>query len=440
MDQDLAAIVKDKGIRYLLFSFTDLFGVMRSKLVPAHAVADMQRDGAGFAGFAAHLDVSPADPDVWAVPDPNSLIQLPWQPDLGWVATDLVMNDEPVPHAPRVVIKRTIEAAAARGYQMKAGVESEFFLIAPDGSGIADALDAQGKPCYDQMALLRRFDLIREICDAMTELGWEPYQNDHEDANGQFEMNWTYSDALTTADRHAFFKFMVRHLAEKHGFRATFMPKPFSDLTGSGCHVHFSVWDATGATNLFFDNGGELGLSDLAYHFLGGVLHSAAALAAISNPTVNSYKRLNAPTTTSGSTWAPNAISYAGNNRTHMVRIPEPGRLETRLPDGAANPYLLQAALLTAGMDGIEHQRDPGKRLDVNMHDIGAYEQADRVTGVKRLPMNLLDALRALDQHPVMRAGLGDQFVDSYVRLKMADWHDFMAHTSEWERRNTLDV
>ncbi len=434
MDHDLAAMVRDKGMKYLLFSFTDLFGVMRSKLVPAHAVEEMQDEGAGFAGFAAHLDMTPADPDLWAVPDPSSLIQLPWQPELGWVATNLVMNDEPVGHAPRVVLNRTIEAAKARGFQMKSGVECEFFLLEADGSGIADGQDTQDKPCYDQMALLRRYELIREICDVMNELGWGPYQNDHEDANGQFEMNWTYSDVLTTADRHAFFKFIVRHLAEKHGLRATFMPKPFTLLTGSGCHVHFSLWDASGDTNVFLDETEEMGLSETAYHFLGGVLNAAPALAAITNPTVNSYKRLNAPTTTSGSTWAPNAISYAGNNRTHMVRIPDAGRLETRLPDGAANPYLLQAALLAAGLDGIEQRRDPGERLDNNMYEAGPE------VDVPRLPLNLLDALRNLDGSPELRAGLGDELVGSYVSLKMANWHDFMGHTSEWERANTLDI
>ena len=434
MDHDLAAMVRDKGMKYLLFSFTDLFGVMRSKLVPAHAVEEMQDEGAGFAGFAAHLDMTPADPDLWAVPDPASLIQLPWQPELGWVATNLVMNDEPVGHAPRVVLTQVIDAAKARGFQMKSGVESEFFILDPDGSDIADGQDTQDKPCYDQMALLRRYELIREICDVMNELGWGPYQNDHEDANGQFEMNWTYSDALTTADRHAFFKFMVRHLAEKHGLRATFMPKPFTQLTGSGCHVHFSLWDDAGDTNVFLDETEEMGLSETAYHFLGGVLNAAPALCAITNPTVNSYKRLNAPTTTSGSTWAPNAISYAGNNRTHMVRIPDAGRLETRLPDGAANPYLLQAALLAAGLDGIEQRRDPGERLDINMYEAGG--DAD----VKRLPLNLLDALRNLNGSAEMRAGLGDELVSSYVSLKMANWHDFMSHTSEWERANTLDI
>ena len=259
---------------------------------------------------------------------------------------------------------------------MKTGVECEYFIILPDGSAISDARDSQDKPCYDQSALMRRYEVISAICDAMQELGWGPYQNDHEDANGQFEMNWAYDDALVTADRHAFFKFMVKTIAERHGLRATFMPKPFGHLTGNGCHIHASFWDKDGVKNLFYDAKGELGLSKLAYHFLGGVLHSAEALCALFNPTVNSYKRLNAQTTLSGATWAPNAISYAGNNRTHMVRIPDPGRFEFRLMDGAANPYLMQAGLLAAGLDGIQAKRDPGKRLDINMYTDG--ERAPR--------------------------------------------------------------
>ncbi len=435
MTSDLAAAAREKGIEYLLFSFTDLFGVMRSKLVPLRAVGEMQETGAGFAGFAAHLDMTPADPDVWAVPDPSSLIQLPWKPELGWVATDLYMNDRPVAHAPRLVLRRVIEQAAERGYRFKTGVESELFIIAPDASAIADRHDVQAKPCYDQMALLRRFDLIREIVDAMIELGWEPYQSDHEDANGQYEMNWRYDDSLTTADRHTFFKFMVRSLAEKHELRATFMPKPFPQLTGSGCHLHFSLWDATGDTNVFLDDGDELGKSALAYNFLGGVMHSADALAAITNPTVNSYKRLNASITNSGATWSPNAVTYAGNNRTHMVRTPEPGRFELRLPDAAANPYLMQAAVLAAGLDGIENQRDPGKRLDINM-----YEEGATLRRVRRLPGNLLDALRALDRNRILKSALGEEFVRGYVKLKTDEWDDFMSQLTPWEREHTLDA
>ena len=261
MAQDLAKRAADDGIRYFLISFVDLFGVLRAKLVPAAAIGQMQRDGAAFAGFATHLDLTPADPDVFAIPDPESLIQLPWKPEVGWLAADLIMNGKPIEHAPRNVLKRQIAAAAAQGYRMKTGVEAEFFVISADGRAIADEADRQAKPCYDQSALLRRYELIRAISDAMLGLGWGPYQSDHEDANGQFEMNWAYDDCLVTADRHVFFKFMVKALAEQHGLRATFMPKPFMDLTGNGCHAHVSLWDTIGATNLFHDPEGELGLS-----------------------------------------------------------------------------------------------------------------------------------------------------------------------------------
>ena len=228
-----------------------------------------------------------------------------------------------------------------KGYELKTGVECEFFLISPDGSTIADTSDHQSKPCYDQQALMRRYDVITEICDSMLDLGWGPYQNDHEDANGQFEMNWQYDNALKTADQHAFFKYMVKAIAEKHGLRATFMPKPFATLTGNGCHTHVSLWSTSTGKNLFDDPSGELGVSALGYNFLAGIMHSAEALGAFTNPTVNSYRRINAPRTLSGATWSPNTVTYTGNNRTHMIRIPEAGRFEFRLADGSANPYLL---------------------------------------------------------------------------------------------------
>jgi glutamine synthetase len=297
MAKDLAKIARDKKIAYFLISFVDLFGVLRAKLVPAAAIGPMQRDGATFAGFATHLDLTPADPDVFAIPDPETLIQLPWQPELGWLAADPYINGQPIDHAPRIVLKRQIAAAATSGHRMKTGVEAEFFVIQPDGAGIADVADRQAKPCYDQAALLRRYDLLKAINDAMLALGWGPYQTDHEDANGQFEMNWTYDDCLITADRHVFFKFMVKRLAEQHGLRATFMPKPFSNLTGNGCHAHVSVWNQAGDKNLFHDPKGELGLSALAYRFLGGILHNGEALTALFTPTVNSFKRINAAPT-----------------------------------------------------------------------------------------------------------------------------------------------
>ena len=434
MSSDLTKIAKERKIKYFLISFVDLFGVLRSKLVPAAAIGQMQRDGAGFAGFATWLDMTPAHPDMFARPDPSSLIQLPWKPEVGWLAGDCWMDGKEVADSPRVQLKNQVAAAAKKGYRMKSGVECEYFLITPDGRSVADTLDTQEKPCYDQSALMRRYEVVTEICDSMLKLGWAPYQNDHEDANGQFEMNWDYDDCLLTADRHVFFKYMVKAIAEKHGLRATFMPKPFSNLTGNGCHAHVSVWDKTGKKNLFHDPKGELGLSKLAYQFLGGVMHSTDALCAIFNPTVNSYKRINAPRTTSGATWAPNTVTYSGNNRTHMIRIPDAGRFELRLMDGAANPYLMQAGVLAAGLDGIANKRDPGPRHDINM-----YEEGHKLKNVKRLPLNLLDALRAFGESKSLRAAMGDSFVDSYIKLKTIDWNSYSKHLTQWERDNTLD-
>lgn len=431
---NLAAVAKQKKIKYFLISFVDLFGVLRSKLVPARAIAGMQRDGAGFAGFATWLDMTPAHPDMFAVPDPASLIQLPWKPEVGWLAGDLVMDGKLVDASPRVALKNQIALAAKQGMRMKTGVECEYFLVSPDGSAVSDASDTQEKPCYDQSALMRRYDVISEICDCMITLGWSPYQNDHEDANGQFEMNWDFDDALVTADRHVFFKYMVKAIAEKHGLRATFMPKPFSNLTGNGCHAHVSVWDKTGKKNLFHSASDKMGLSKMAYQFLGGVLHNADALAAIFNPTVNSYKRIDAQVTLSGATWSPNAITYGGNNRTHMVRVPDEGRFELRLMDGAANPYLLQAGVLAAGLDGVANKRDPGKPLNINM-----YTEGHTVKDVRRLPSNLLDAIRLFEKSKVLRAGLGKELVESYAKLKHRDWRSYSAAISQWERDHTLD-
>ncbi len=434
MAKDLAAAAKANNIEYFLISFVDLLGQLRAKLVPARAIRGMQKDGAGFAGFAAWLDMTPAHPDMFAIPDPDSLIQLPWKPEVGWLAADLWMDGKPVAASPRVALKRQIEAAEKQGYRVKTGVECEFFLTNPAGKGLSDEMDREEKPCYDQSALMRRYDVISEICDAMLGLGWNPYQNDHEDANGQFEMNWDYDDCLKTADKHTFFKFMAKSIAEKHGYRATFMPKPFKNLTGNGCHAHISVWDMAGKENLFLNESDEMGLSELAYQFLAGVLHSADAMAAMFIPTVNSYKRIDAAVTSSGATWSPNAITYSGNNRTHMVRIPDSGRFEIRLMDGATNPYLLQAAVVATGLDGVANERDPGKRVDLNM-----YTEQHKLKKVRKLPTNLLDAIRLLDASKIARSAFGDEFIDSYVKLKKEEWQRFTREITPWERSHTLD-
>ena len=432
---NLADVAKEKGIKYFLISFTDLFGVIRSKLVPASAIEGMQKEGAGFAGFAAHLDMTPADADMFGLPDPERLIQLPWKPEVGWLPSDIYINGKIVEHGPRSVLKKVLADAKLKGYRMKSGVECEYFILTPEGKALSDPDDLQPKPCYDQQALMRRYDMVSEICDYMQDLGWGPYQNDHEDANGQFEMNWDYSDALITADRHSFFKYMVKTVAENHGFRATFMPKPLPSLTGNGCHAHISVWNNDGQTNLMEDSRGELGLSELAYNFIGGLLKHAIGITAITNPVINSYKRINAPRTTSGATWSPNTVTYTGNNRTHMIRIPDTDRIEVRLADGAANPYLLQAVLIGTGLWGVANKTVPGKRLDIDM-----YSEGHKIKSAPKLPLNLLDALRKFQQNKIIRDILGAEFADSYYKLKMDEWNQYMQHFSEWERLNALDV
>ena len=440
MKKNLSKLAQEKKIKYFLVSFVDLFGVLRSKLVPARAIGDMQKNGAGFAGFATWLDMSPADADMFAIPEPSSLIQLPWNKEVGWLASDLWMNGKPVKASPRVMLKNQIDKLNKMNLKMKSGVECEYFLISPDGSSIADTRDIQSKPCYDQSALMRRYDLIKEICDSMIELGWKPYQNDHEDANGQFEMNWDYDDCLITADRHVFFKFMVKNLAEKHDLRATFMPKPFENLTGNGCHAHVSLWD--GKKNKFLDEGDRYGLSKLAYNFVGGLLKNAQSLSAFFNPTINSYRRINAPPTKSGASWSPSSISYTGNNRTHMIRIPDEGRFELRLMDGSANPYLLQAGIIAAGLYGLNHKSNPGEPLTCNM-----YTEHKKYPNLEKLPNNIEESLEKLNESKNLRESFGDDVINSYLKLKRQEIEDFDKNENfdkkksitDWEKSNTLD-
>jgi len=420
-----------QGFTFVLFSFTDLFGVQRAKLVPSAALEALEQGGAGFAGFAAWLDLSPARADLLAFPDPTSLMGLPGQPEVGWVATDLVLDGEPLAHCPRGVLRRQLHRAAAQGLQFRTGVEPEFFLLNREGTALADGRDGRRKPCYDQLALMRHYPLIGELLTSLQALGWGPYQADHEDANGQFEINWTFAEALTTADRHAFFRFLVPWKAEAHGLSASFRPRPFADLTGNGCHLHHSLWDASGR-NLFHDPAGELELSTMARHFLGGVLAHAPALCAFTNPTSASYRRLAGASTASGTTWSPAWISWGANNRTHMVRVPDGQRLELRLADGDSNPYLLPAAVLAAGLDGLERQLDPGPCSLEDLH-------AAPPTHGRGLPRSQGEALTALGADGVLREALGEAFCQAYERMLPqrsgpSPLHLDHARSAKWEQ------
>ena len=442
---DIRREVEERGIEFFFAQFVDMYARPSAKLVPAQNLDDLITDGAGFAGFAAgELGQVPADPDIAAIPDLRTFTPVPWEPTVARFACDIYVEGEPWPYDPRTILRNQIERAQQAGYEFKMGLELEYFLIEllDDGSiRLADELDTLEKPCYDLNGLSRHYEFLTTVSRYVNELGWGNYANDHEDANGQFEQNFTYTDALTSCDRAIFFRYMVHQLAEQKGRRegkrilATFMPKPFSNLTGNGCHFHMSLWD--GDTNVFLDEDDArgLGLSETAYGFIGGLKEHARAYSAITAPTVNSYKRLKLGSTASGATWSPVWISYGYNNRTQMLRIPGPGRIEDRTIDGSCNPYLASAAVLAAGLDGIEKGLDAGEPNSENLYTISYDELRSR--GLETLPMNLLEAVGELEQSDVMRAALGrgreEDYVDYFVRVKRDEWARYHEQVTPWE-------
>jgi glutamine synthetase len=438
---EVARKVREQGIEFFLASFVEMTGASKAKLVPVEHLEALAQEGAGFAGFAAgELGQGPHSPDMAAIPDLDSLTRLPWRPNIAWLAGDLTVEGEAWPYCPRTILRNVRAAAKGEGYLFNTGVEAEFFLVKRDGAGIGpgDPLDRLAKPCYDQVTLSRNLDFLTTLIKHMQELGWGPYANDHEDANCQFEINWRYWECLTTADRHTFFKYMVRVLAEQQGLLATFMPKPFSHLTGSGAHMHVSLWDAAGERNLFLDDRDPNGLSETAYHFIGGIKAHARGLAALTSPTVNSYKRLVAGAPRSGATWAPVYVTYGGNNRTQMLRIPAPGRIENRAVDGSANPYLAAAGMLAAGLDGIRNRLPAGTRNDRNMYEVPL--EVLRAEGIQLLPSTLDEAVGELERDPVLMEALGPEYGPAYVAAKRAEWKSYHNSVSGWELENYLGV
>jgi glutamine synthetase len=444
--KDVRKLVDSQGIEFLFCQFVEMFGKPNAKLVPTTHLEDVFADGAGFAGFAAgEIGQGPHSPDLAAMPDPASYTPVPWQPNLARVACDVFVEGEPSPYCPRTILKRQLERAADKGYVFKIGMEAEFLLLRKGEDGriqVADALDDLDRPCYDMKALTRNYEFMSTLSSYETQLGWDNYANDHEDANGQFESNFVFNDALTTADRVIFFRYMVHSMAQERGLLATFMPKPFSSLTGNGCHMHMSLWDVEKDVSLFEDESDPrgFGLSPLAYNFLGGLLKHAKAYIAITAPIVNSYKRLIVGAPTSGATWAPAYITYGGNNRTQMIRIPAPGRFEDRTMDGALNPYLAATAVLAAGLDGIENKLDPGQANMGNMYETSEEERALR--GIDVLPTNLLDATRNLERDDVLREAFGKtpdgDYLDYFVKVKQREWKEYHDQVTDCEVKNYL--
>jgi glutamine synthetase len=437
---ELAEAIARDGIEFLFAMFVDLHGKPCAKLIPVSALDSFLAEGAGFAGYAAGpMGQSPADPDLAAMPDLSSYTPLPWQPGLAVLQCDPYVDGSPWPYAPRVILRRALDRLAADGMVFNVGAEPEYFLVRrrPDGGiEVADPLDNGELPCYDAKGLTRVYEHLTQVSRGVNALGWANYANDHEDGNGQFEQNFRYADALVTADRLVIFRYAVHMLAQRAGMTATFMPKPFAGRTGSGMHVHASLWSTAGE-ELFLepDDPHGLGLSRQAYAFLAGVLDHAPGLAAITCPTVNSYKRIGAPTPRSGATWAPAFISYGGNNRTQMIRVPAPGRMEVRAVDGSANPYLAFTAILAAGLDGLARGADPGEPNRDNLFALPPAEIAAR--GIRTLPPTLYHATDALLADPVLVAGLGEvpdgTYAEYFAGVKRDEFFEYHAQVTPWE-------
>jgi glutamine synthetase len=442
---EIRRISDERGIEFYFAQFVDMYARPSAKLVPAANLDDLVNDGAGFAGFAAgEIGQLPSDPDIAAIPDLRSFTPVPWEKTLARFACDVYVDGEEWPYDPRTILRRQLEKARSKGFEFMMGMELEYFLLRGDGENggirIADPLDDLEKPCYDLKGLTRNYEFLTTVSRYVNGLGWGNYANDHEDANGQFEQNFSYTDALASCDRGIFFRYMVHTLAQKQGMLATFMPKPFTDLTGNGCHFHMSLWD--GDTNLFLDEDDPrgLGLSETAYHFIGGLKKHAKAYIAVTAPTVNSYKRLKHGTTTSGATWAPVYISYGYNNRTQMLRVPGPGRVEDRTIDGSCNPYLAATVLLGAGLDGIENKLDPGEPVSGNLYTTSRTDLKKQ--GIELLPSNLLDATRELERDDVLREALGrgrdEDYLDYFVNVKRDEWTRYHEQVTPWEIKEYL--
>jgi glutamine synthetase len=433
--------LRKHDIKFVLAQFVDIHGAAKAKAVPVEHLEMVLTDGAGFAGFALWgFGMGPHGPDYMAVGDLDTLTVIPWMPGYARLVCNGVVRGKPYPFCSRVALKNQLEKLSARGMTLYTGIEPEFMLLSRDANGKlgpCDATDALDKPCYDYKGLSRASGFLDKMVTALREVGIDVYQIDHEDANGQFEVNFTYSDALKSADNFTFVKMAASEIARQCGMIASFMPKPFSNRTGSGAHFHISIGDAN-TKNLFHDASDKngLALSTMAYHFLGGILAHARALTAICAPTVNSYKRLVVGRSLSGATWAPAYIAYGDNNRTACVRIPG-GRLEFRLPDSGCNPYLATAALLAAGMDGVDRKLDPGKPNNSNLYEATAQQLADQ--DIRLLPQNLLEAITELESDEVVCDALGEGLSKEFIELKRMEWTEYARHVSDWETNRYLE-
>lgn len=450
--QQLKKSLVERGVKYCLASYVDAHGISKAKTVPIEHFERMMRGSELFTGAALDgLGQGPQDDELAIHPDPEAVTVLPWRPQVAWAPGNLLYHDTPWPMCSRTVLQRQVERAARLGFRFNLGIECEIYLVRREGDRVypANPKDVLPKAAYDVVGLLENLDWLDEVVRYMNDLGWDVHSFDHEDANSQFEFDFTYSDVMTMSDRYVLWRLMAKELSRRHGFEATFMPKPYSNRTGSGAHFNMSIESLDTGKNLFGDTGDKrkCGLSKLAYQFIAGVLRHAPAVVAVTCPIVNSYKRLVKTGSMTGYTWAPIFISYGGNNRTHMLRVPRlrpeieseahhgpflsSPRIECRAVDAAMNPYLASAMMLAAGLEGIEQDLDPGDPISLNMYEQGD-EELERLK-VNLLPRTLLEAAEALETDPLAAEVMGEDLAESYVALKKKEWWDYHNTVSTWE-------
>lgn len=429
-----------KGVRYCIGAYVDIHGVQKGKVVPLTHLHHMAHGSERYTGYALDgLGQAPNEDELTSIPDLSHVIQLPWEPKVAWMPADNAFQGAPYPLSTRVALKNVLAEAEKLGFGFNLGIEAEIFLLrkAADGSlEIPTPNDTLLKPCYDVRSFLDNFGWLDKMASTIDALGWDLYSFDHEDANGQFEFDFQYADALTTCDRLTFFRMMAKHYAEEEGLVATMMPKPFADRTGNGAHFNMSLYDLATGSNIFACAPGDdprgLGLSETGYHFIAGILRHGRALCAAFAPTVNSYKRLVRQGAMAGFSWAPVFNSYGSNNRTNSVRVPAGGgRCESRNADGSVNPYLAAALVLAAGLEGVREKLDPGEPNEDNLYEISEAERRDR--GIDFLPQTLFEAVEAFAADPLVEKTLGTALRDEFVRYKRQEWNDYHLTVSAWE-------
>ncbi len=441
--EQVAAIqqsLKDKGVKYCIGAYVDIHGIQKAKVVPIDHLPQMAAGSERYTGYALDgLGQAPNDDELTSVPDLNHIVQLPWEPKVAWMPADNHFQGEPYPLSTRVALKSVLAQAAQMGYGMNLGIECEIYLLKQNADGkltVPNPDDKLAKACYDVQGFMDSFSWLDKVGSCINDLGWDLYSFDHEDANGQFEFDFNYADALTSCDRLTFFRMMAKHYAKEEGLIATMMPKPFADKTGTGAHFNMSLYDLKTGKNLFAcdpkDDPRGIGLTPLGYMFVAGILKHGRALCAAFAPTVNSYKRLVRRGAMNYFSWAPVFNSYGSNNRTNSVRIPAGGgRCESRNADGAVNPYLAAALALAAGLEGIREGLNPGAANEDNLYELSDAQRRER--GIDFLPQTLQEAVQAFADDPLVERTLGKALRDEFIKYKTEEWEAYHLSVSQWE-------